>query len=300
ALVAILIGFNNTIDMPTRQSFYIDLVGKDDLMNAISLNSAVFNLARMIGPAVAGFLMASFGIATSFYINAFGYIAVMIALLLISTDGEPQELPNPASSIINDIKEGITYIKQTQLVRQVMLLLGTISLFAMNFWILIPVYAKHEMHQNIKGFGIVTASMGVGALIGALIIASISYLGPKIFFIIFGAFGTSISQVLLYFTHSYHTIITTLIILGLSSIFYLTSTNTTIQLMVPDNLRGRIMSIFTLLMLGIMPIGSLFAGSIANKYGSPLALLIGGCGGIVATTFFARSVKKAKKQTGNQ
>ncbi|MEG6567578.1 MFS transporter [Thermoanaerobacterium saccharolyticum] len=279
-VLATIVGFINTIDNPARQSFIIDLVGKEDLMNAISLNSSIFNAARIIGPGIAGVLIGLLGYALCFYLNALSFIAVITGLILIDVKMNKSRAMLKKEDVIADIKEGLLYIKNTPIIFATILMMAVLSTFAINFNVLVPVFAKNILNQNSTGYGFLMSSMGVGALIGALILASLSKKGAKPFYLILGGCGLCVFQILIGF-QSYYWLTTILLALsGFSMITFSASANTTVQLNSSNKFRGRVMSVYSLVFGGVTPIGAIYAGSLAEKVGAHMTFVISGLIGI--------------------
>ncbi len=286
-VLALLLGVVNTLDMPTRQSFFVELVGKEDLMNAIALNSSIFNLARMLGPAVAGLLIGLVGIAVCFYINALSFLAVIAGLWMISIPTQiiSNNSVDSFKHIIPDIFEGLRYIRGKEIILQPLLLLAVTSTFVMNFNVLIPVFAKQNLSQNATGYGFLMTCMGIGSFIGALTLAARSKAGPKLKYLVGGAIVMSTFLALLGLEKDYKLACITLFIIGFSSITFTALVNSTIQLNSADNMRGRVMSVYSLVFGGVTPIGSLFAGNTSEYVGAPSCMIISGIIGIVATLY---------------
>lgn len=297
-VLALFLGIINTLDMPTRQSFFIELVGREDLMNAIALNSSIFNLARIIGPAVAGLLIGFVGIAVCFYINAISFLAVIVGLWMINMPDRVAEKKKFGSlrEIFSDIHEGLVYIKRKEIIKQPLLLLALISTFVMNFNILVPVFAQQELSQNATGYGFLMTCMGLGSFIGALMIAANSSANPRQKYLIGGAAGMSLFLLILGFEKSFWLACITLFIIGFCSIMFTALVNSTIQLNSADNMRGRVMSVYALVFGGVMPIGSLFAGNLAEFAGASGCMLISGLIGLIATSYTIFMLQREKKK----
>lgn len=284
-ILAGILGTANTFDMPARQSFVIKMVGKDDLPNAIALNSSVFNAARILGPAVAGMIIAQVSIAACFLINGISYLAVLAGLLslrvkesIISYENDPM--------ILAKIKEGLQYIWRTSSIRYPIALLGLLSLFAMNFMVLIPVLARETLNQQALGYGYLLTANGLGAFMGSVTLALISSRKPRRRILLGGALGLCLFQLLLVPTRSFWLAAVLLALAGFCMVIFTASVNTTIQLNVADELRGRVMSVYSLVFVGVTPLGSLFSGSIADVWGAPASIAIGvgiGLAGLAAT-----------------
>lgn len=279
ALLAFLLGTVNTLDMPARQSFVIELVGKKDLMNAIALNSSVFNGARIVGPAVAGLTIARVGIAACFLINAASFLAVLAGLFMMRLNEAPVRAVE--RNLPGEIRGGIGYILKTPEILYLLVLLGSISALAMNFNVLVPVYARDVLHREAQGFGLMMSAVGTGALAGALMLAYLSRYGPRPVIIYCGALGLCLFQVALAAVRLYIPVLFFLVMIGLCMITFNASVNSSIQMRVPDELRGRVMSIYFLLFAGMTPIGSLFSGTAAKYLGAPAGFLISGLAGLM-------------------
>jgi len=292
--MACLLGLVNTLDMPARQSFFIELVGKKDLMNAIGLNSSIFNLARILGPSIGGLLIGLVGIAACFYINAISYLAVITGLWLIDTPFKktPGEKNAAKGHPFREIREGIRYIAGKRIIKQPLVLLAFISIFVINFNVLIPVFAQQNLGQNAVGYGFLMTCMGLGSFAAALSIAARSQSGPSLKHLIGGAFGVSVFTLLLGLERSYHLACITLVLMGFCVTVFTALVNSTIQLNSQDNMRGRVMSVFSLVFLGVTPIGSLYAGNITEYAGAPFCMIISGVIGIAATSYSILALKK--------
>lgn len=291
-VLAFLLGLINTLDVPARQSFFIELVGKADLMNAIGLNSSIFNLARIVGPAVAGVLIGIFGIAICFGLNALSYLAVISGLWMIRT-ASPAATKKAVSltALLVDIRQGLSYIRSTKLIRQPLLLLAVISTFVMNYSVLIPVLAQKDLGQNAAGYGFLMTSMGIGSFVGAITIAVRSQAGPSLKYLLGGALGLSFFTLVLGLGKQYALVCATLLIIGFCFTVFTALVNSTVQLNSSDGFRGRVMSVFSLVFLGVTPIGSLIAGNIAEYSGVQNCLMISGIVGILTVFYFAWAMR---------
>ncbi len=269
-----LLGVVNSFDMPARQSFIVEMVGKADLMNAIALNSSMFNASRIVGPAIAGLLIAIIGEGWCFFANGASYIAVIAGLLMMRV---PPFHPAPRKgSPVKNIIEGFCFVIQNPPVHYLLALLGIVSLAGMPFTVLMPAFADRILHGGPKTLGWLMGSTGVGALAAALVLASrrrLAGLGRWA-----AMAGTGFGFWLIAFSLSRNLWLSLAILLpvGFSMITQMGATNTLIQSMVPDSLRGRVMSIYAMTMVGLSPFGSLFAGFAADHLGAPRAVAIGG------------------------
>ena len=277
-VLATLVGFVNTLDMPARQSFVIEMVGKGDLMNAIALNSTVFNLSRVIGPALAGIVMAYAGIAACFFINAFSFAAVLVSLFFIKPITVTQVV-QPVIKMTAAIKEGVRYILDRKVLKDTLLAVAIVSTFAMNYNVLVPVFAKEVLNQQETGFGFLMSFMGIGSLLGAIFIAATSHSGPKryvltIFPLCVGAFLIMNGLVS---TFVFAAIF--LMLSGFCFVAFASNANSILQLNSSNQYRGRVMSIYSLIFGGSTPLGNLYAGAIAEKAGAAAGFLA--CGAII-------------------
>ncbi len=280
-VLATLLGIVNTIDMPARQAYLIDLVGKEDLMNAIALNSSIFNAARAVGPALAGLLITAVGTAACFFVNGVSFLAVLAGLLFMNvTCASCRE--KPAYNVLRDVREAIGYIRATPVVLTTILLVSVVSVFGTNFNVLVPVFAKMELHRDAAAFGLLLSSFGAGALIGSVSLTILSQWGPKQNILLSGGMGLSLSLMLIGLQRSYALTALLLAMAGLSMVTFFGMANTTVQLNTEDRLRGRVMSLYTLSFGGLTPFGSLFAGSVAHWIKAPLTFALGGliCGAV--------------------
>ena len=274
ALLAGLYGLANTLDMPARQSFIADLVGKDDLMNAIALNSALFSGARVVGPAAAGLLIAWYGVGVAFFLNAVSFVPVVIALLTIRTDGAPR--PSSGATISQQIIEGVRYAVSTPLIALVLSLLLSVSLFVINYSVLVPLIARDVLHEGAHGFGFLMAALGAGAVAGALALALVGGGRPPLGILVGAAIVVSGATMALAAVRHFWLATVVLLVIGCSQILFTASCNTTLQVTVPDEVRGRMMSLYALVFVGVTPIGSFLVGSISETLGVSAACGVGG------------------------
>src|SRR5713226_3328825 len=279
AVLAALYGLANTLDMPARQSFIAHLVPRGDLMNAIALNSTVFNGARVVGPAAAGLLVARYGTAAAFLFNGLSFLAVIAALAAIRTAGAPR--PPSGLGMGAEIAEGVRYALGTPRIALVFGLLLSVSLFVVNMNVLVPLIARNVLHEGAHGFGLLMAALGVGAVMGALTVAGLARGRPPLGFVVGPAIAAALLLVGLSFVHHFGLAAAVLMALGFSQIVFMTSCNTTVQLTVPDELRGRIMGLYALVFAGMTPIGALIMGTVAEHWGVSRACAVGGGAGLL-------------------
>jgi MFS family permease len=293
-VLAILLGFVNAFDIPVRQSFVAEMVGREDLINAIALNSSMMNGARIIGPAVAGILVSVVGEGWCFFLNGLSYLAVIIGLIFITAgNNRPRE---HEGSRIEAILEGFRFALHTRPVRALLLLLGVVSLMGMPYSVLMPIFADKILKGGAKGLGLLMGSSGVGALLGAAVLAGrqgVRGLGNWVMFACAG-FGTS----LMLFSLSRNFWFSTLLLLpvGFSMMVQMASSNTLIQSMVPDRLRGRVMALYSMMFLGMAPFGALLSGILANLMGAPWTVALGGAVCIAGAVVFRSHLPKIRAE----
>ena len=279
AVLAALYGLATTLDMPSRQAYIAHLVPRGDLMNAIALNSAVFNGARVVGPAVAGLLVARYGTAAAFVVNGASFIAVIAALAAIRTEGTPS--PRRGIGLRAEIAEGVRYAAGTPRVALVMALLTVVGLFLVNMNVLVPLIARDVLHEGAHGFGLLMASLGLGAVTGALAVAVLSVGRPPLGMVVGPALAAAGLLLLLSTARHFGTTAAVLVALGFAQIVFMTTCNTTVQIAVPDELRGRVMGLYALVFAGMTPIGALIMGTVAEHWGVSRACAVGGGAGLL-------------------
>jgi MFS family permease len=274
AVLATCYGLANTLDMPTRQSFVVEMASKEDLPNAIALNSTMVSGARMVGPAIAGLLVDRYGEAWAFGLNGLSFVAVILALAAMQAEG----LPGPAqgATLGEDIAAGLRYAARTPLVALTLGLLSIVGLFVINHNVLVPLLARDVLHEGAHGFGLLMAGVGMGAIVGALAVATLGRGRPPLALLLGTAGAASGLTLLLAAIRNFWAAMLVLTLVGLSQIVFLASCNTTLQLVVPDQMRGRIMSLYAFVWVGVTPLGSLFVGTIADWYGVAAAYAAGG------------------------
>jgi len=285
-VLAALLGVVNAFDIPARQSFLIEMVEREDLMNAIALNSSMFNGARIIGPAVAGILVSRIGEGWCFFANSVSYIAVIIGLLLMKLG--PLRTAARDSSPFEHIAEGFRFVRRTKPILALVGLIGLVSLVAVPYSVLMPIFADRVLHRGAHGLGILMGSSGVGALLGALTLAirrGLKGLGRVVGL---SAVGFGVSLILFAFSTSFWLSVVLLIPVGYAVMLQMSSSNTLIQAMVPDELRGRAMAVYTMMFMGMAPVGSLMAGVMADKIGAPWTVTMGGVAAIGGAIIFLR------------
>lgn len=290
-LLAAMLGVVNAFDIPGRQSFLVDMVGREDLMNAIALNSSMFNGARIIGPAIAGILVAKIGEGWCFFANGASYIAVIIGLLLMRVHSPARVT---SASPFDHMMEGFRFVNQTAPIRALLLLLGLVSLVGMPYVVLMPIFADQILHGGARGLGILMGATGVGALFGALTLAfrqGVKGLGRWIAWCCAG-FGASL--VIFAASHTFWVSVFLLLPVGYCMMLQMACSNTLIQVMVPDALRGRVMAVYSMMFMGMAPIGALLGGALAESLGAPRTVEIGGVACLVGAAWFANQLPKIR------
>lgn len=281
-VLAMLQGVCTAFDNPARQSFVVELVGREHLMNAVSLNSAIFNGARIIGPALGGLTMDMFGPALAFFLNGVSYLFVVAALFAMKMP-EGAKVEQKSRKLWSEISEGLQYARQTPLIKNTLLLVGVIGVFALNFSVLVPVLARDVLKQQATGYGVLMSFMGAGALLGALTMAFFSHRGPQVHVMFAGALGLTALQIGMSFPIPYIAVGVLLFLAGWSQITYSATANSTLQVNTPNHLRGRVMSLYSLLHGGTAPFGNLFAGGVSSAFGARGGFLACGITGLMAT-----------------
>ncbi len=288
-VLAALLGLVNGIDIPARQSFMVEMVGKEDLMNAIALNSSMFNGARIVGPAISGLLVGAIGEGWCFLANGLSYIAVIAGLLMMHVQfHRTVSKSTPTQHII----EGFKFVRSAIPIRDMLFLLGVVSLVAMPYAVLMPIFADRILHGGAQGLGMLMGATGVGALLAALSLAARSGLSGLGRLIGFAGLGFGVSLIAFSQSRSFWLSVALLVPVGFGMMLETTSSNTLIQAMVPDELRGRVMAVYTMMFMGMAPLGSLFAGAVADHLGAPITLAIGGVVCIIAASIFLYRLPK--------
>jgi MFS family permease len=281
--LAALTGIVNAFDLPARQAFVVDMVARTDLVNAIALNSSMFNGARIIGPALAGIVVAAIGEGWCFFANGVSFIAVIVGLLLMRMERPRQAIEG---SPVENIIEGFRFVANTGPVRALMLLLGVVSFTAMPYAVLMPLFADQILHGGPRALGLLMGCSGVGALGGALTLAmrkTVKGLGT---WVAISCAGFGVALLLFSFSRSMWLSCVLLVPAGFCMMIQMASSNTLIQSMVPDRLRGRVMSVYAMTFMGMAPFGALLAGSVAHNIGAPWTVAIGGMISIVGAVVF--------------
>jgi MFS family permease len=276
-VMALGLGVVMSFDIPTRQAFVVEMVGKEDLVNAIALNSSAFNAARMVGPAVAGVLIASAGTANCFLINGLSFLAVIAALFLMDS----RLLNGPRQPGRSSLREGLGEIRQflgqsrPQLV--VLCMISVLSVCILPYAVLMPLFARDVLAVGARGLGVLMSATGVGAMTGALTVATFGGRGSRSRWLFSSSLLVSASMLGFSLSRSYPLSLALLFFGGFGIVAQATTSNGFLQLSVPDALRGRMMGLFGIMFMGMMPLGNLVAGFLAHLFGAPLALGLGAC-----------------------
>lgn len=312
AVVVALLGVVNSFDVPARQAFVVELVGREDLNNAIALNSFLFNAARIIGPVAAGFLAGSLGISSCFYANGISYFAVIAALVFIKGDFSAKDSSH--ATVVERMIDGAKYVWTNKNIRSLVAITAISSIFGMANIVLMPIFARDILKVGMKGLGLLMASIGAGAVLGALMLGAFShYKGPSFLagifqsrrskggtisqaehtgsgFIKIGSIILALSLILFSFSKTFSLSVLLLSAAGWGIIAQAVTVNVLLQLNTPDKLRGRVISFYTLMFLGMMPVGSFQAGLVAHWFGAPIALLFSGSMCLILTPLFFRNI----------
>jgi MFS family permease len=274
ATLAGVIGLVNALDMPSRQSFLVEMVGREDLLNAIALNSATFNAARVIGPGLGGLLIARYGTAVAFLLNAISFLAVVVGLAMVRVGSQAR--PRRGTTIREEFADGIRYATRTPLVMLILGLVFAVSTFAMNHGVLVPIFARDVLHEGVHVFGLLMASLGVGAVVGAIMVATLGYGRPSLAAIVVPGLGVAVGIFSLAFVRHFAVAAVVLFFVGVMQIVFQNGCNTIVQVTVPDELRGRVMGVYMMVFAGATPVGASLIGSVAEGVGVPAACLVGG------------------------
>jgi MFS family permease len=272
--LSVVSGITMAFDMPARQSFVIEMTSREDLMNAISLNSSAFNCARIIGPSIAGFLMAHISIAACFFLDGISFIPVIGSLLLMRLAKKETEIAS-SGGVLAQALEGFRYVWGHRRVLTILSLFTVVGIFGWSYSVLMPAFAHDVLHLGANGYGLLMAGSGVGALAGALTVASAGHILPTRHMALGGVWIFSAALVLFAYTRNLYLGIFLLALVGFGIVLYFSTSNTVLQSIVPDEMRGRVMGIWALIFGGMIPLGSLEAGLMADWLGTPATMAIG-------------------------
>jgi MFS family permease len=301
-LVAFGLGLAQAIDMPTRNSFSVEMVGREDVANAVALNSALFNAARIVGPAVAGLTIGAFDISVAFLVNGLSFIGVLAALLLMREHEllSPPPMPRPASvrAALGSLAEGLGYVRRTDIVLLAVVTIGLVSTFGMNWTVLIPSLARDVLGTDASGYGFLMSASGIGALIAALGIAFGGRHRPAL--IGLGALALGAFEMVAGVSRFYPLSLVAMLLVGIGSVALTATANATVQLHSPDQLRGRVMSVYMTIYVGATPIGSLIMGAIASRFGTDTAVWLGGLLSAIAAGVALAWYRRIRSKTSHE
>jgi MFS family permease len=278
-LLALLLGLSNSLGRPASRAFVVELVGREHLPNAVALNSALSNLARIAGPGLGGVIIAANGVTLLFLLNAVSFLAVLLGLALVrSHELHAQALhharPDTRRNTLQSVREGLSYVWHTSAVLLLLLVVGLVLLFGSNFNVLLPLFAADVLHAGATGFGFLSAAAGAGALLSTLWLAW-SNQQPTIRGVLVGTLLFGVLEALFAVSHSYLLSLTLIAGAGAAEMAFAMQAMTALQTIVPDHLRGRVMSVQVLFFDGSLPLGYLLMGWLSSLYGPSSALLIG-------------------------
>jgi len=290
-VLAACMGIVNAVDIPTRQAFLVEMVGREDLMNAIAINSSMFNAARVIGPSIAGLLVAWKGEGWCFLLNSLSYIAVIAGLLAMRIARKAVE---HVASPLEHIAEGFRFARDAAPIRAILILIALISLVATPYAVLMPIFAANILHGNARTLGILMGAAGFGAMSGALLLAGRSHIHGLGRWVAMSAGGFGVALICFSFSRWFPLSVVLLVPVGFCAMLALGACNTLIQAMVPDRLRGRIMAMYSMMFMGMVPLGALLSGFLADHIGAPWTVTIGGTGAILGAIAFGRHLPKLR------
>ncbi len=293
-VLSLWLGAVNAVDVPTRQSFVIEMVDRpEDLTNAIALNSSIVNAGRLAGPALGGVMTAFFGVGACFLLNGFSFLAVIVALLAMRI--KPREMRPSKKHVIHNMTEGLVYAFSFPPIRALLLIMALVSLMGVPYNSLLPVFARHVLSCGPKGYGTLVAVGGIGALAGALYLASRSSVRGLGRVIMVAPALLGLALVCFSFNRSYSLALVLMPLLGLGQMLLMASCNTVLQTIVDDDKRGRVMSFYSLSFMGVVPLGNLLAGFAAREIGSALTMTIGGAVCVLGAIHFSRRLPHLRK-----
>ena len=299
-VLAALLGVANAVDMPVRQAFAVEMVGRDDVTNAVGFNAALFNASRIVGPAVAGLLIGAFDISAAFLINGLSYVGVIVAYMLMRDSElratDPIARPTGIHDVWDNLAEGARYVRDTPLVLLSCVVVGLAATFGMNFQVLVPPLADNVLEVGASGFGFLMAASGIGSTAAALGVAFSKRTRAR--WIAIGAMALGIGGIGLAWSPSFPVALLAMLVAGAGGIAMAVTANTTIQTTVPDQLRGRVMSVYTTVFAGSVPAGGLLAGYVASRWGVGVAFAAGGVVTLAIGTwawFWVMRIRAAKQ-----
>jgi predicted MFS family arabinose efflux permease len=272
-VISLVNGVVNGFDLPARQAFIMEMTSRDELLNAISLNSSVVNGARIVGPATAGLIMASHGPALCFFLNGVSFLAAIIGLLMMQMPAHVR--PVRSQTALKQVLSGLVYVRDNFRVLVLMILFSVVGIFGWSYNVLLPAFARDTLHLAADGYGILMASAGVGALTGGLVMASVGQLLPKRETVFASIWFFSVILTLFALNRNHRVALVLLALNSLGMMIFFSMSTTQIQINVPDEMRGRVMGVWSLMFGAVVPIGSMEAGSLARVAGIPATIITG-------------------------
>jgi MFS family permease len=295
-VLAGLLGVVNAFDIPARQAFVADLVSRDDLVNAIALNSSMINGARLVGPAMAGLLVASIGEGWCFFVNALSYVAVLAGLLRMRVARGERDATAERQSPMRRVVEGFSFVGRTPPIRALIVLLGLVSLLGMPYTVLMPVFADRILRVGASGLGMLLGAAGVGALAAALVLLARRGVRGMGRWVAASSAGFGLSLILFSQMQVFWLALAVLVCVGFSMIIQIASSNTLVQAMVPNELRGRVMAVYSMMFLGMAPLGALLAGWLAERVGAANTVALGGVGCVLSALVFSLRLPALRRE----
>ena len=287
-IIMFIVGVVQSLDSPARQAFVVEMVeGRDDLLNAIALNSAAFNGARLIGPAVSGMVMTFFGPKWCFFLNAISFVAVIAGLFMMNINDKAIRERVQGSGIsgffrsFRDIGDGLKFIYKTPKLMFTLIVVAIVPTFCINFNIMLPIYTVKVLGLKESAYGLLLSSVGLGAMISAILVATKGTKKKQFYFQVIGCLGLGTFLIAMSITYTYFLACIVLVFCGFSMIMFTTTSNSILQLNSPDNMRGRVMSVYSLVFGGLVPVGSLYTGTTAKYLGIQTTFLISGIIGFI-------------------
>ena len=296
-VIAFLVGIVNAFDVPIRQAFFVQMVGKEDLPNAIALNSSIFNGARAVGPAIAGIAIAYLGAGWCFFINGLSFVAVIVALLMMRI--EPRVIKPSTDSPLRSFVQGFRFAMSDLPIRSALLLLSALSLFGLQYSMFMPVYAQDVLKSDARTFGFLMSSAGAGAVLGALQFAARTHYRGLARWIAATSLTCSVCLIIFSQAKVFWLCSVTLFVVGFAATSQMAATNTLIQNRVPDELRSRVIAVYATMFMGVQPIGSLIASGVVKHLGPQTTLTVFGSLVLVGSLIFIGTVvmRLGKRQT---
>ena len=292
-VLAVLFGIVSAFDIPARQAFLVDLVGRDNLMNAIALNSSMFNAARIVGPAVAGVLIGATGVAMCFLLNGVSYLAVLAGLFALRLPRFERRIQEHSAWV--GFRESVTFIRSDARVFTIVILVAVFSVFGFPFLVLMPVVARDVVHTSARGYGLLMAAVGVGAMLGALALALAGRRVKQGMALLQSGAAFAVLLIAFAAARSFSLALPLLALAGCAMIITTALANTMLQTVVPDPLRGRVMAFYAFVFVGLAPLGAFQAGLVAEHRGAPISIALGGVVCLVAMAVAAWAAPELRK-----